>query len=138
MKPNAPILLVDDDQIDVMSVKQGLKAIRASNPLYVSTDGEAAIDWLNQGQNPLPALILLDLNMPRMNGFELLQILKADDRWQPIPVVILTTSQDQHDRRRSFQLQAAGYVIKPLEDEDFVEAIRVIHQYWCLSESSES
>lgn len=137
MKQTAPILLVDDDQIDAMTVKQGLQEIQSENQLYVCRDGEAAIDFLQQSANPQPALILLDLNMPRMNGFELLTILKADQRWQMIPVVILTTSRDQCDRQRGFQLNASGYVVKPMDYDEFVRAIRVIHQYWCLSESGD-
>ena len=84
--------------------------------------------------NPVPALILLDLNMPRMNGLEFLKILKSDPDWCKIPVVILTTSQEDQDRLASFELSAAGYIVKPLEYPAFVEKLQILYQYWRLSE----
>lgn len=89
MRDFDPILLVEDDLLDIMTLKRGLKDIHANNPLYVSHNGEAALEFLRDPVNPIPALILLDLNMPRMNGLEFLKILKADADWCKIPVVIL-------------------------------------------------
>lgn len=129
-----PILLVEDDLLDIMTLKRGLRDIHARNPLYVSTNGEEAVEFLRNSNCPTPSLILLDLNMPRMNGLEFLKILKADPDWRKIPVVILTTSQEEQDRLDSFDLSAAGYIVKPLEYPDFVEKLLIIYQYWRLSE----
>jgi CheY-like chemotaxis protein len=136
MRSCDPILLVEDDLIDIMTLKRGLKDIQAYNPLHVSNDGEAALEFLRDQQKPQPALILLDLNMPRMNGIEFLTIIKNAPSWRKIPVVVLTTSQEESDRLASFNLSAAGYIVKPLSYPDFVENLKVIYQYWCLSESA--
>jgi CheY-like chemotaxis protein len=134
MRSFDPILLVEDDQLDVMTLQRALKDIKASNPLYIRNNGELALEFLQDPANPKPLLILLDLNMPRMNGLEFLKILKADADWCKIPVVVLTTSQEEQDRLASFQLGVAGYVIKPLTYPDFVEKLLIIYQYWRLSE----
>ncbi|MGI0492094.1 response regulator [Alkalinema pantanalense CENA528] len=135
MKRSDPILLVEDDRIDVLNVKRGLREIQATNPLYVVEDGEEALEFLRNAQNPKPALILLDLNMPRMNGLELLQVLKGDPVLKMIPVIILTTSQEEKDRQESFRLSVAGYMVKPLDYENFLEILQAIYQYWLLSQS---
>ncbi len=134
MRSFDPILLVEDDQLDVMTLQRVLKDIKASNPLYIRNNGELALEFLQDPTNPKPFLILLDLNMPRMNGLEFLKILKADADWCKIPVVVLTTSQEEQDRLASFQLGVAGYIIKPLTYPDFVEKFLIIYQYWRLSE----
>ena len=134
MKRSDPILLVEDDRIDVLNIKRGFKDIHAENPLHVVEDGEAALAFLHNPQNPQPALILLDLNMPRMNGIEFLETIKSDSQLCMLPVVVLTTSQEIGDRLKSFELGAAGYMVKPLHYSDFVKIVRSIHQYWSLSE----
>ena len=134
MRSSDPILLVEDDLLDIMTLKRGLRDIHANNPLHVRYDGESALEFLRDPNNPVPALILLDLNMPRMNGLEFLKILKSDSNWCKIPVVILTTSQEEQDRLASFELSAAGYIVKPLEYPAFVEKLIVIYQYWRLCE----
>jgi CheY-like chemotaxis protein len=134
MRSFDPILLVEDDLLDVMTLKRGLRDIHAENPLYVCNDGEAALEFLRQPNPITPGLILLDLNMPRMNGIEFLKILKADLNWRKIPVVVFTTSQEEQDRLTSFELSVAGYIVKPLEYPDFVEDLLVIYKYWRLSE----
>jgi CheY-like chemotaxis protein len=135
MRSCDPILLVEDDLIDIMTLKRGLKEIHVHNPLYVRHDGEAALEFLRDPKEPSPALIFLDLNMPRMNGIEFLQIIKNDPHWRIIPVVVFTTSQEEQDRLASFALGVAGYIVKPLSYPDFVEHLKVIYQYWSLSES---
>ncbi|PZO42192.1 MAG: two-component system response regulator [Pseudanabaena frigida] len=134
MRSFDPILLVEDDQLDVMTLKRALKEIKATNPLHIRNNGEAALEFLRDPANPKPLLILLDLNMPRMNGLEFLEIIKADVDLCKIPVVVLTTSQEEQDRLASFQLSVAGYIIKPLTYPDFVEKLLIVYQYWCLSE----
>ncbi len=134
MRSFDPILLVEDDQLDVMTLKRALKDIKATNPLHIRNNGESALEFLRDLANPKPLLILLDLNMPRMNGLEFLKIIKADVDLCKIPVVVLTTSQEEQDRLASFQLSVAGYIIKPLTYPDFVEKLLIVYQYWCLSE----
>lgn len=128
------ILLVEDDLVDVMSVKRALRELNYSNVLNVAGNGEEALVRLRNEENPLPGLILLDLNMPRMSGIDFLKILKADERLRRIPVVVLTTSKEEKDRMESFNLSAAGYMIKPVEYAGFVEVVRTIQRYWNLSE----
>ena len=134
MRSFDPILLVEDDQLDVMTLKRALKDIKATNPLFIRNNGEAALEFLRDLANPKPLLILLDLNMPRMNGLEFLKIIKTDVDLCKIPVVVLTTSQEEQDRLASFQLSVAGYIIKPLTYPDFVKKLLIVYQYWCLSE----
>lgn len=141
MRNNIPILLVEDDQVDVMTVKRALKVNKIINPLFVVQNGEEALNFLrhqvgfsNAEKSPRPGIILLDLNMPVMNGIELLKVVKADECLRRIPVIVLTTSKADEDRVESFNLSVAGYIIKPVEFEKFVEAVKTIDLYWTLSE----
>jgi CheY-like chemotaxis protein len=128
------ILLVEDDIVDVMSVKRALRDLNVPTPLEVAGNGEEALACLRKPDHPLPGIILLDLNMPRMNGIDFLKLLKADERFRRIPVVVLTTSKEEKDRLESFNLSAAGYMIKPVEYAGFVEVVRTIQDYWNQSE----
>ncbi len=130
---NHPILLVEDDQVDAMTVRRALKEIRVTNPLLVAENGEAAIAQLS-GPGEKPCLILLDLNMPIMNGIEFLQVVKDHPEWRRIPVVVLTTSQEEQDKMASFDRSVAGYMAKPVDYHSFVDAMRTIDTYWTLSE----
>jgi DNA-binding NarL/FixJ family response regulator len=96
--------------------------------------GEEALEYLRNDSNEKPCVILLDLNMPRMSGIELLKIIKADDELKKIPVVVLTTSKDEQDIISSFQLSVAGYVLKSVDYKKFVEAIGTVNLYWTVSE----
>lgn len=136
MNENGPILLVEDDRVDVMAVKRSVKELKINNPLVIATNGEEALDYLNNRQNPLPAIILLDINMPKMNGIEFLRMVKRDERLRRLPVVVLTTSQEDQDRFESFDLGASGYMLKPVDYEQFVDVVRTIHTYWSLSQRS--
>ncbi len=143
MKKDIPILLVEDDDVDVENVVRAFEENGIVNPLYVAQHGEEALQLLRFGPpeaaypEPLcPGLILLDINMPIMNGIELLGHLKQDPALRSIPVVVLTTSQEETDRQESFKHSVAGYIIKPVEFSDFVNAVRVVEQYWTLSESA--
>jgi len=128
------ILLVEDDIVDVMSVKRALRDLNVPSPLEVAGNGEEALARLRTPERPLPGIILLDLNMPRMNGIDFLKVLKADERLRRIPVVVLTTSKEEKDRMESFNLSVAGYMIKPVEYAGFVEVVRNIQRYWNQSE----
>ena len=134
MRGKKPILLIEDDTVDAMTVKRALKEIHVSNVLVTVGNGEEALAHLRNEENEKPCIILLDLNMPKMNGFEFLKIVKHDEILKMIPVVILTTSKEEQDRVESFKLSVAGYMIKPVDYQQFVELIKMIDIYWTLSE----
>ncbi|MDD3364639.1 MAG: response regulator [Syntrophomonas sp.] len=134
MRTKKPILLVEDDRIDAMTVQRALKDIKVLNKLIIRENGEEALEFLRDDCNVKPAIILLDLNMPRMNGIEFLEVAKKDDAIKKIPVIVLTTSHGEWDRIQSFNLGAAGYMVKPVDYKQFVEVIRVVDLYWTLSE----
>ena len=138
MNDKGPILLVEDDKVDAMTVKRALKDIKVTNPLYQVSNGEEALEFLRNKANPRPGIILLDLNMPRMNGIEFLNIAKNDEDLRAIPVIVLTTSQEERDRTDSFKLSVAGYMIKPVDYLQFVEVMRAINVYWTFSETSDN
>jgi CheY-like chemotaxis protein len=134
MHQDRSILLVEDDEIDVMSVRRALRDLKVANRLYHVGNGEEALEFLKNTDNERPAIILLDINMPRMNGIEFLKIIKQDPNYWHIPIVILTTSRAEMERHESFSTGAAGYMVKPVEYKQFVEVIRAIDLYWTLSE----
>jgi CheY-like chemotaxis protein len=134
MRTTKPILLVEDDRVDAMTVKRALKEINVLNRLDVASDGEKALASLRNPENEHPCIILLDLNMPRMNGLEFLRVIKQDQVLKRIPVVVLTTSKDEQDKMDSFNLGVAGYMVKPVDYHQFVEAVKTIDLYWTLSE----
>lgn len=132
-----PILLVEDDQVDAMTVKRALKELHVTNPLVHVENGEAALAHLHDPESARPCIILLDLNMPLMNGIEFLQVVKHEDILRRIPVVVLTTSEEQQDKVNSFDLGVAGYMAKPVDYRQFVEVMRSINSYWTISEMPE-
>ncbi len=134
MRSSKPILLVEDDVVDVMTIKRALKDLKVTNDLVLGANGEEALDYLNNNSNRTPCLIVLDLRMPKMNGLEFLKSVKSDDDLKKVPVVVLTTSENEEDRSDSFRLGAAGYMVKPADYEKFVETIRTVDLYWTLSE----
>ena len=141
MDGDTPILLVEDDKIDIMNVQRAFKMNGMANPLHVASNGEEALAYLRHeapytdpNLAPRPGLVLLDINMPVMNGIEFLRAAKGDDALKGIPVVVLTTSQEESDRVESFQLSVAGYIIKPVDFHKFLETVKVIDDYWTLSE----
>ena len=133
MTPQQHILLVEDDDIDAMTVRRTLKELGAPNPLDREIDGERALLFLRNPANPRPGLILLDLNMPRMNGIELLAELKRDAQLRLIPVVVLTTSSEEGDRLAAFNNSVAGYMVKPVDYPQFVKIMGLIRDYWMTS-----
>jgi CheY-like chemotaxis protein len=134
MKDTRPILLVEDDKVDAMAVMRAIKDLKIRNPLETVGDGEQALEFLRNPDNDLPCLILLDINMPRMNGIEFLKVAKKDDKLRRIPVVVLTTSKEDQDKFDSFDLGVAGYMIKPADYLKFVEVVRAVDYYWTISE----
>jgi CheY-like chemotaxis protein len=140
MKP-APqaisILVADDDEEDCMLIQEALSAARLANDLRFVHDGEELLDYLNRrgqyalpGAAPRPGLILLDLNMPRMDGREALEQIKSHPRHRCIPVVVLTTSKAEEDICRSYDLGVNSYVTKPVTFEGLVDVMRALQRYW--------
>jgi CheY-like chemotaxis protein len=137
LRANKSILLVEDDVVDRMTVERALKEIHVLNPLHTVANGEEALEYLRDPANEKPGIILLDLNMPKMNGIEFLHVAKGNEDLKRIPVIVLTTSKDEQDRVNSFDLGVAGYMIKPVDYLQFVEVVRAIDLYWTLSELSD-
>jgi len=134
MRDSRPVLLVEDDTIDAMTVRRAFRDLKVTNPLVHTVNGEEALAYLKDETKDKPCLILLDLNMPKMNGTEFLAVAKVDPVLKKIPVVVLTTSSEERDVVQSFRLSVAGYIIKPVDYRNFVDAIRMIDLYWTLSE----
>jgi CheY-like chemotaxis protein len=129
------ILLVEDDQVDVMNVKRAFDRNRIANPLYVAGDGIEGLRMLRSGEVPSERrIILLDLNMPKMNGIEFLRELRSDPALQLTPVVVLTTSNDERDKIEAYNLNVAGYLLKPVTFINFVEVMAALNKYWTLVE----
>jgi CheY-like chemotaxis protein len=133
------LLLVDDDEIDVMTVQRAFKKNNITNNLYVATNGIEALAMLRGNGNPsvVPPqrrLILLDLNMPKMGGIEFLHELRKDPAIKAIPVIVLTTSNEDKDKVEAYNMNVAGYIVKPVTFSKFVEAVATLNKYWTLSE----
>ncbi len=129
------IMLIEDDEVDVLTVRRALQQTRITNPLYTASDGEDALEKLRSGEVSLDGLLLLlDLNMPRMSGIEMLQSLRKDPDLKHLPVVVLTTSDDERDKIEAYNLNVAGYIVKPVTFTDFVEAMATLGRYWTLVE----
>jgi CheY-like chemotaxis protein len=129
------ILLVEDDEVDVMNVRRAFERNKVSNPLYVAGNGLEALAMLRDGTVPRERrLILLDLNMPKMNGIEFLQELRADPELASAPVVVLTTSNDDQDKIDAYNLNVAGYLLKPVTFSNFCERMATLNKYWTLVE----
>ena len=134
MQDSKPILLIEDGPADAMVFRRVFEDLKLTNPLVHSNNGKEALDYLRSESNKKPCVILLDSSMPEMNASEFLKALKADDVLKNIPVVALTTSSDEQNIAENFKLGVAGHIVKPIDSKKFVEAIRIIHLYWTLSE----
>lgn len=136
MTKNKPItiLMAEDNATDIMLTKEALAHAKVINTLHVVEDGQEALDFLHRrgqyAKMPRPDLILLDLNMPRKNGQEVLAEIKEDDELKHIPVVVLTTSKAEEDVLKAYGLFANCYVIKPVDFDVFAEVVRSIQQFW--------
>jgi len=127
-----PILLVEDDLVDIMVVKRSFKELKVINELIVKNHGEEALDYLNDPTQGLPCVIILDINMPKMTGHELLQKLKQHIVYKDIPVVMLTSSKEQQDVDHSFEQGISGYILKSVEYSNFLPSIQVLSPFWTL------
>ena len=129
------ILLVEDDEVDVMTVKRAFRNNHIMNPLFVAGDGIEALEKLRSSEVPKGRrLVLLDLNMPRMNGIEFLQELRKDTALASTPVVVLTTSNDDQDKVQAYNMNVAGYLLKPVTFQNFCDVMVALNKYWSLVE----
>ncbi|CAN5546684.1 response regulator [soil metagenome] len=129
------ILLVEDDEVDVMNVRRAFKKNNIANPLFTAGNGLEALEHLRGDALPRDRrIILLDLNMPRMNGIEFLRELRRDPQLRPTPVIVLTTSNDERDRIEAYNLNVAGYILKPVTFSNFCEVMAALNKYWALVE----
>lgn len=139
---NVNILMVEDDEIDILSVQRAFKKHNITNPLHIAKNGVEALDLL-RGTNgvekldPTPKVVLLDINMPKMNGLEFLHEIRQDPIFNLMSVFMLTTSEDEQDRYKAFEDNVAGYIVKPVDTKAFMEAVRVLGLFWSLTEYPE-
>lgn len=138
MNPTVNLLLVEDDEVDVQGLKRAFAKSRIANPITVARDGIEALEML-RGENgheklPKPHLILLDLNMPRMNGIEFLEAIRADDDLKCSVVFMITTSKADEDKTRAYGHNVAGYIVKQDPANTFMEAVSLLEHYWKIVE----
>ena len=138
MSDPAPILLVEDKEADVELALRAFKRRRISNPIAVARDGEEALDYVHRrgafaAGAPIPGVILLDLRLPKVDGLDVLKEIKAHPVYRHVPVVVLTTSAEDRDIKRSYELGAASYIVKPVEYEKFREVVERIDLYWIVT-----
>ena len=135
------VLMAEDDEHDVMATRRAWKANKMANPLYIVNNGEECLDYLYQraaygdpASAPPPGILLLDINMPKMDGLETLRAIRESAKFRHLPVIMLTTSQAEEDRLKSYTLGANAYIVKPIGFDNFSEAIRTINLFWKLVE----
>jgi CheY-like chemotaxis protein len=133
------ILLAEDDENDVFFMERAFKQAKIANPLHRVKDGEEAIAYLkgegqyaDRGEFPLPYLVLLDLKMPRKNGFELIEWVRQQPGLKRLPLVVLTSSKEDPDVNRAYELGATTYLVKPVKFEGLVEMMRTLNLYWLI------
>lgn len=128
------LLVVDDDDIDAAALRRALQKMKLLNPLYRAKDGLEALELLRTGKIPKPYIILLDINMPRMNGLEFLEALRADPELTQSVVFVLTTSKSDEDILAAYREHVAGYLLKQRMDNDFMQVIGLLDHYWRIIE----
>ena len=131
------ILIVDDSQNDVELTKAVLTQNNLANEIIVAEDGEEALDYLYKrgkfaNEKGDPAIILLDVKMPKMNGIEVLKIIRTDRQFSSIPIIMLTSSREERDLVESYRDGANSYVVKPVDIPQFIDAIKTLGQYWIV------
>ena len=129
------LILVEDDDIDVMNVRRALERAHVTNPLFLAHNGLEGLELLRSDKVPRDRrLVLLDLNMPKMNGIEFLREVRNDPMLRSTPVVVLTTSDDDRDKIQAYDLNVAGYLLKPVTFVNFVDVMATLNKYWALVE----
>jgi len=135
MKSNELILVLEDDRVDALALTHAFRDAGVTNSMHICASSKDALAYLLRDDVPLPGLILLDLNLPGMSGLDFLRHIKGEAAWRRIPVIVLTTSNEERDRHQAFDLSAAGYIVKPMNYDAFVDMIRAVASYWLLNES---
>lgn len=133
MEKTLRILLVEDNLIEIMKMKRTISLLKLNHTINEAKNGEDALEFLKD-RSKIPDIILLDLNMPKINGIEFLKIIKANDDLKHIPTIILTTSSNQKDILECYKTGMSGYVLKPLKYEDYVKKIEAVLSYWSINE----
>lgn len=128
------ILLVEDDEVDVMNVKRAFSKNNIMNSLFIAGNGVEALEMLEDKIIPLPKIIILDINMPKMNGIEFLKIVRENEKLKNISVFVMTTSNEDSDKIDAYNLNVAGYILKPLSFEKFVTSVATLKNFWQLCE----
>jgi len=138
------VLMAEDNEHDIVATKRAWKKHYIANPLYIVNDGEECLDFLREkgkysepGSAPRPGILLLDINMPKMDGLAVLKEIREDEDLRRLPVIILTTSKAEEDRLKGYDLGVNAYVVKPVGFESFSEAVRTISLFWQLVELPE-
>lgn len=131
---NQPILLVEDNPVDLDLTLRAFASRKLTNPVEIARDGEEALAFIEKWKNgdPVPVVILLDLNLPKVNGLEVLEAIKKHPDFKAIPVVVLTTSSESRDVKTSYQLGANSYIVKPVDFDKFMEVAEQIELYWSV------
>ncbi len=133
MRNSKPILLVEDDEVDVITARKALGEINVTNELIHKCDGKEALEYLRDESKTKPCIILLDLDMPHMDGFEFITAIKSEDNLKKIPLVVLAASDEEKSVAKAFESSAAGYILKAMDFGQFVERMRTVDNYWTLS-----
>lgn len=133
MNKSLNILLIEDDAIEVMKFNRVLSTLNLKHKIVVANNGEEALTILHE-KEVIPDIIILDLNMPKINGIEFLNILKVDEYLKYIPAIILTTSNNRKDILECYSIGIAGYLLKPLKYDDYVDRIKYLLEYWSRNE----
>ena len=135
------VLMAEDDEHDIVATRRAWNKHHITNPLYIVNDGEECLDFLyhrgkykDRDTMPQPGILLLDINMPKMDGLAVLKCIRNDGHLRHLPVIILTTSRAEEDRLKSYDLGANAYIVKPVGFENFSEAVRTISLFWQLVE----
>lgn len=135
------VLLAEDDEHDILATRRAWEKNNIANPLYIVNDGEECLDYLyhrgkykDPGRAPRPGILLLDINMPKKDGLSVLKEIRESESFPHLPVIILTSSKDEEDRFKSYNLGVNAYIVKPVGFENFSDAVRTINIFWELVE----
>lgn len=135
MNNSVSILLVEDDEVDIMNVQRAFKKNNITNTLHIARNGLEALEIYKQKKVlSIPKIILLDINMPKMGGIEFLTEIRKDPVLKSLSVFVMTTSNEESDKVAAYELNVAGYILKPLSFESFVSAVATLNHYWQICE----
>ena len=133
MAKNLKVLLIEDNLIEIMKMKRTISLLKLGHTMHEAKNGEEALTIL-EDKSKFPDIILLDLNMPKMSGIEFLTIIKDSEEFRHIPIIILTTSDNQKDLLECYRIGISGYILKPLKYDDYVKKIEAVLGYWSINE----